>query len=249
LLGLAVVGATLLAGLALYRWNMPTDEYAYWLAAKRLLAGEPLYDPAATLVTPFAYLYPPPLAQALAPLAAVLPDWAFIAGWTLLLLACVWWLAGRNVFVALAFVAFLPVAAELWSRNVHLVLAVLVVLGLRRGGWWLAIAASIKMAPVLGVAYLAARGRWRDAAITAGPGLLPVPFWVRAAVGAVLAVVAGRLRPRVGEPLLVVALVIANPTLYATALSMLVAIVLLWRSAPRDDNGTARDSGCVQSAT
>jgi hypothetical protein len=46
----------------------------------------------------------------------------------------------------------------------------------------------------------------------------------------VLATIAGRIRPRIGEPLLVIALVIANPTLYVTALCMLVAIVPLWRT-------------------
>ena len=42
------------------------------------------------------------------------------------------WLAGRDVLRTLALVAFPPVAVEFWFRNVHLFLAVLVVLGLRR---------------------------------------------------------------------------------------------------------------------
>ena len=46
------------------------DEYAYWLAGARLAAGEPLYDLAAAPNTPFAYWYPPPLAQVLAPLTS-----------------------------------------------------------------------------------------------------------------------------------------------------------------------------------
>jgi hypothetical protein len=40
---------------------------------------------------------------------------------------------------------------------------------------------------------------------------------------------------RVGEAVLVVALVVANPTLWATALSMLVAIVPLWRGTRRSE--------------
>jgi hypothetical protein len=259
---LAAIGAALLAIIALTRWGTPSDESAYWQAAQRLVAGEPLYDPTATLVTPYTYLYPPPLAQVLAPLTLVLSDAAFIVGWTVLLLACLWWLGGRNLFVALALIAFVPVAVELWYRNVHLILAVLIVLGLRRGGWWFAIGASIKLTPVLGIAYLASRGRYRDAAVavgvggallvmsvaispdswrqfvevileparSAGAGIVPVPFWVRLLAGAALAVAAGRTRPKLGEPLLVVAVVIANPTLYVTALSMLVAIVPLWRT-------------------
>lgn len=265
---LAAIGAGLLAVVAVTRWGTPGDEFAYWLAAQRLVAGGPLYDPTATLVTPYTYLYPPPLAQVLVPLTLIVSDGLYNAGWTVLLLACLWWLGGRNMFVALALIAFVPVAVELWYRNVHLILAVLVVLGLRRGGWWFAIGAAIKMTPALGILYLAARGRYRDAAVAAavgcallaaslalapdawrqfvdvivapsrnvGAGILPVPFWVRGLAGALLAVAAGRIRPGIGEPLLVVALVIANPTLYVTALSMLVAIVPLWRTR-RDEPG------------
>lgn len=266
LIVLAGIGACLLAVVAVYRWGTPSDEYAYWLAAKRLVAGQPLYDPNAIPGTPYAYFYPPPLAQVLAPLTLVLPDAAFVAGWTVLLLACLVWLGGRNVLVALALLAFVPVAVELWFRNVHLVLAVFIVLGLRRGGWWFSVGAAIKMTPALGILYLAARGRWRDAAVASlvgavllaisvaispaawrefvdvvagsaghvGASIFPVPFWPRAILGICLAVAAGRLRPRVGEPLLVAAIVIANPTLWVTALSLLVAIVPLvrTRSAP-----------------
>jgi hypothetical protein len=268
---LAAIGAALFAVVAVTRWGTPGDEYAYWLAAQRLVAGQPLYDPTATLVTPYTYLYPPPLAQALAPLTLVLSDDAFNIAWTVLLLACLWWLGGRNLFVALALIAFVPVAVELWYRNVHLILAVLIVLGLRRGGWWFSVGAAIKITPALGILYLASRGRYRDAAVAAvvggallsasvalapdawrefvevvlnparstGAGIVAVPFWARLLAGAVLAVAAGRIRPGIGEPLLVVALVIANPTLYVTALSMLVAVVPLWRTR-RGASGAAK---------
>lgn len=257
LIVLAAIGGVLLLVVAVNRWAVPSDEHAYWLASQRLLAGEPLYDPAATIVTPYAYWYPPVLAQVLAPVAAVLPSMAFTAAWTLLLLVCIWFLAGRSPLGALALIAFLPVAVELWFRNIHLVLAVLVVLGLRRWPALFAIGASIKLAPGLGIVYLAARGRWRDAGAATAVGLailavsvalspdawrqfvdivtargagesngfLAVPYFVRALIGFALAVVAGRLRPEVGEVLLVVAITIALPTLWFTALSMLAAIV------------------------
>jgi hypothetical protein len=182
---------------------------------------------------------------------------------------------------------------------VHLLLAVLVVLALRRSwAFWIP-AAALKITPVLGVAYLAAAGRWRDAvkvgalgavvlgvSVALGPGawrefldvvgvragtdggsLLPIPFALRFAAGAILAVVgglvaAGRLgaggfrarRPaggrngagrteagvgsqRLGEALLVVGLTIANPTLWMTAFSLLIAIAPLWRTgASRPDD-------------
>lgn len=284
LIVLAAVGGSLLGIVASTEWQHFNDEHAYWLAAERLAAGVPLYDLAAAPNTPFAYWYPPPLAQALAPLTSVVSADAFSVGWTILLLACLWWLAGRDVLVALALVAFLPVAIELRVRNVHLLLAVLVVLALRRSwAFWIP-AAALKITPVLGVAYLAAAGRWRDAAKvsvaglavllvsyvlapgawrefldvvglragTDGGSLLPIPFAIRFGAGAALVVVAGLIAARrtsgparlaggalvarwgpqrVAEVLLVVGLTIANPTLWMTALSLLVALVPLWRGA------------------
>jgi hypothetical protein len=174
LLLLAALGGALLLIVAVTRWSVPSDEHAYWLAARRLIEGQPLYDPAATIITPYAYLYPPPLAQVLVPVALILPAWWFSALWTVGMGAAMWWLAGRDVLRALACVAFLPVAVEFWFRNVHLFLAVLIVLGLRQASGWLAVGAAIKVSPGLGLAWLAARGRWSAAAQMAliGLGLL-----------------------------------------------------------------------------
>jgi hypothetical protein len=255
----AAIGASLLLVVALARWGAPSDEHAYWLAARRLFEGQPLYDPTVTIITPFAYLYPPPLAQVLVPVAAIIPDWLFSVGWTVLMGLALFWLAGRDVLRALALVAFPPVAVEFWFRNVHLFLAVLVVLGLRRASGWFAVGAAIKISPVLGVPYLAVRGRWRDAAIAAAFGLamllasvlispdawrayldfvlstdplqqssfVAVPLPIRGAAGILLAIVAGRLPRRLGDPLLVVAVTLALPSLWFTGLSLLVAVVPL----------------------
>jgi hypothetical protein len=258
---LATLGAILLIVVATSRWALPNDEHAYWLAGQRLLHAEPLYDPAATSITPFAYWYPPVVAQVVAPITAVLSSEAFSWAWTALLVACLIGLARGRPLVALALVAYVPVATELGFRNVHLVLAVLIVLAIRRWPALFAVGAAIKIAPGLGIVYLAARGRWRDALIAAAVGLVilvvsvalapqawadfvdilrsrgpadassfvPIPYIVRAVVGLALAIVAGRLEPRIGEPLLVVAIVVALPTLWFTALSTLVALVpLIW---------------------
>ena len=259
---LAGLGAILMLVVAVNRWTGPGDEHAYWLAGQRWLAGQPLYDPAATPVTPFAYWYPPIVAQVLAPVSAIVPAEIFSIGWIVLMLACLWWLAGRDLLVALALCAFPPVAVEFWFRNVHLILAVLLVLGLRRWGGWFAVGAAIKIAPVLGIPYLVMRGRrreavvatgfgaillavsvaispdaWRqffDIALSRGPsdasGFLPIPYLVRLLAGIAMAIIATRLDPRWGEPLLIVAVVVALPTLWFTALSTLVAIVPIVRS-------------------
>lgn len=169
---LGAIGSVLLVTVAFYRWGTPSDEHAYWLAGRRLLDGLPLYDPSATPVTPYAYWYPPPVAQVLAPVAAILPSLAFTAAWTVLLLVCLWWLADRNPLETLALVAFPPVAVELWFRNIHLVLAVLVVLAVRHRSALFSVGAAIKLSPGIGIAWLAARGRWRAAGVALGVGVV-----------------------------------------------------------------------------
>jgi alpha-1,2-mannosyltransferase len=277
LLALALWGSSLLLVVAISRWAVPSDEHAYWLAAQRLLAGLPLYDPSAVPGTPYAYWYPPPLAQVLAPLTPLIPDIAFTAAWTALLLGCLFWLADRRPLVMLALVAFIPVAVELWYRNIHLPLAVLVVLALRRSPLWWIPAAAIKVTPALGVVYLLAARRFRQAAVvgvvgaavlaisvafapaqweqflwevamrggSSGASLVPIPFALRFALAIVLAAVGGRQGGRWGEVMLVSALVLGNPTLWATAFSLLIAIVPLWVSAerPRVEPATDRVAG------
>jgi hypothetical protein len=264
LIVLAAIGASLLVVVAVSYWPIPADEHAYWLAGQRLLAGQPLYDPTATSITPYAYWYPPIVAQVLAPITAVVPSALFSWAWIGLMLGCLWWLAGGDLLVALAMCAFPPIAVEFVSRNVHLVIAVLLVLGLRRWGGWFSVGAAIKLAPVLGIPYLALRGRRREALIATlfgaallvvsvalGPDLwrqfidvlrargpadasafLPVPYAARFVVGVVLMIVAARFDPRIGEPMLVVAITVALPTLWVTALATLAAVVPLIRTPP-----------------
>ncbi|HEY7936133.1 MAG TPA: glycosyltransferase family 87 protein [Candidatus Limnocylindrales bacterium] len=254
---LAAIGAMFVLVVAGRSWTAGQDEHAYWLAAQRLLNGQPLYDATATSVTPFAYWYPPTLAQVLVPVAAILPSRAFDIAWVALEILCLLWIARWRPLVALALVVFLPITVELSFTNVHLVLAALIVLGLRRWPWAFAIGAAIKIAPGLGILYFLLRRRWRDAglaiavglvilaiSVALGPtawsgfiatvqsrgpgdisGLVPVPYFVRLIVAVVLTVIAGLIRPRIGEPLLVVAITIALPTLWLDAFATLVAIL------------------------
>lgn len=171
LLLLAAVGGCLLVIVAAYRWGVPADEGAYWLAARRLLDGQPLYDMSVSVGTPYAYVYPPPLAQLFMPVAAVLSSQAYDIAWTVGMLVALWWLAGRDVIRALALVAFPPIAVEFWFRNIHLFLAVMIVLGFRQWSGWFGIAAAIKPTPGLAIPFLALRGEWRRAVIATAVGL------------------------------------------------------------------------------
>lgn len=262
IIALAVIGASLLAIVIATAWPAYGDEHAYWSAAQRLVAGQPVYDITALPSQPYAYWYPPVLAQVLAPFTLLVGPPVFTAFWTVVLMACLWELSGRRIFVALAMIAFLPVALELRVRNVHLLIALLTVLALRRSWIFWIPAAAMKIAPVVGPIYLLAAGRRREAALAAitgaivlaisvavSPGawldfaavastraaadtggLLGLPYSIRLTAGILMAVVAGRRGGRGGEVGVVVAILFANPTLWANALSLLVAIVPLLRA-------------------
>ncbi len=162
----AALGAILLAVVAVDSWpKVYFDGLAYWRAGERLVSGASVYQ-AGLVGTPLAYWYPPPLAQALAPITTVVPEVVFNWLWITLLVGCLWWLVDGQPLWFLASLVFLPVAVELNVRNIHLPLAVMIVIGLSRRGWsWLlGVGAVIKIAPAVGIVYLAARGRWRDAA-------------------------------------------------------------------------------------
>jgi len=132
----------------------------YWTAARHLLDGLPIYS-ATQLAGPYVpqgqdgFLYPPPLAAAVTPLAFLFPDfraanWVWAAMGALLMIVSIvsLWrseriegryplLAGRGkwLLVAAAF-AFPPVVGELVMGNVHLLLLWLLTLarlGIRRG--------------------------------------------------------------------------------------------------------------------
>ena len=145
------------------------DFSAYWSAAGRLLDGLSPYDAhqLAGVYSPqqqFLYLYPPPLAAAATPLAALFPTdyraaaWVWTALGAVLLVASVLAVAsverlserfpalsGRGVWLLVAgALAFPPVVGELVLGNVHLLLLGLLTLawlGIRRNngrGEWIA---------------------------------------------------------------------------------------------------------------
>ena len=171
LLVLAAIGGVLLVVIIGTFWRLPNDNLAYWIAAERLMAGEPIYTTGNAAFEPYAYHYPPPLAQALAPFTLFISALVYVVVYRALLLLTTWDLAGRRMLWMLALIAFLPVAIELRFENVDLFMALAIVLGLGRWPWAFAVMAVIKVSPGLGVVYLALRRRWRDAAIAAAVGL------------------------------------------------------------------------------
>ena len=188
---LAYRGLQLIALSGQIQWGY--DFSAYWLAASHVLDGVPIYADwqLAGQYSPqqqYLYLYPPFLAVALTPLAAVFPTdyrlanlvWAVIGA--IVAAAVVAAVARREgigsgrdtvLLVAGAF-AFPPLVGELVMGNVHLLL-----LGLL-GGAWLAlrddrrpmpaiagilvgVATLIKLFPGLVIVWLVLRGRYRAA--------------------------------------------------------------------------------------
>jgi hypothetical protein len=175
-----VFGAGLAAILAAAGPTLGYDFQAYLQAARRLLEGQPLYDPGVDLAGGFAvFLYPPPFALAFVPFG-LLPDGLALAAWLALLGAA--FLAG---------VALLPVRPDV--RWLVLLLAglqwpflyamklgqvtPLLVLAFAAGWRWLdrpaalagAIAAgtAIKLQPALLFAWAVVERRWRAVALGA----------------------------------------------------------------------------------
>ena len=167
---LGAIGGILLVVIIGTFWQQPNDSLAYWIAAERLMAGEPIYT-GQSVVEPYAYHYPPPLAQVLAPFTLFVPALLYVIVYRGLLLLTTWDLAGRRMLWMLALIAFVPVAIELRFENVQLFMALAIVLGLGRWPSAFAVMAVIKVSPGLGVVYLALRRRWRDAVIAAAVGL------------------------------------------------------------------------------
>jgi hypothetical protein len=135
------------------RWWPAYDTNAYWLAAKHILGGQPLYQQS-TIWGSGIFKYPPLFAQLTVPIGLVpeiYVDWAWrIAGvmslrylcgsWRLTLIASLQW----------------PVWAELGFGNVTLALgaACLFALRDRRGAYLLPWFAALKFGPGLLIPYL-----------------------------------------------------------------------------------------------
>lgn len=151
-------------------WSQDTD--AYWNAALRLRHGDMLYPPLANPDASDTYRYAPWFAIAWIPLT-FLPQAVVYVAWTAILLgstaAGLWILARRrsaagSILAIVVGSLLIPAAA---SGNVQPLLLAVLAYGVERrsGPVWIALAASLKAAPILLVAVYLGRGEWRRAAV------------------------------------------------------------------------------------
>jgi hypothetical protein len=233
--------------------QQPRDARAYWLAAR----GD-LYT-RGSVGALSAYFYSPAFAEALRPLAAV-PFEVFLVIWRLALVAALALMSGP----LLLFVLFTePVASELDLGNIHLLLALVSLAGLRYSWLW-SFALLTKVTPGIGLLWFVVRGEWRKLAVALGAtalialaSFIAAPDlwfeWFRTLVSNVGApedwrvAVPFAIRFPVGVGLVVwgargdrrwtvpVAAMLALPVLWYVSLSMLVGVVptLLERLADR----------------
>jgi hypothetical protein len=100
-------------------------------------------------------------------LFGALPWPVFAVGWMAIQAAAFVWLAGEHRWQSLAFV---PVLFELYLGNVHLLMAVALVLGFRWPAAW-AFVLLTKITPGVGLLWFAVRREWRSLAIALGATL------------------------------------------------------------------------------
>lgn len=150
------------------------DAYAYWLAGRNVLEGQPLYLPnaVAAVDTLGAYRYPPLFAQLWAPFT-VLPALLFSWAWRIGCLVCLRWLAGswRNVGL---WCLFPFTITEISIANVTFPMAVMSVLALRGRGWMAVWAGALKFGPLILLPYLWLRRPEARRSILLGLGSMAV---------------------------------------------------------------------------
>jgi hypothetical protein len=161
-----------------------SDVSAYWNAAERLRAGQPLYVAGAANASDL-YRYAPWFAAAWIPLT-YLDHTVVTAGWVGLMIgaALVSTLPvlrrGPAGWAAFAIFAPLQLQAAVFG-NVQPLLVLVLMWGVERraGPLWVALGASLKAVPVLLVLVYAGRGEWRRAGLSLGlTALLVVPAFL-----------------------------------------------------------------------
>jgi hypothetical protein len=207
-----------------------------------------------------AYPYSPAFAQLLYPLN-LLPWPLFVAAWTAILIAAVWFLTGPEYFL----LGLVVGAMEIAGGNISLLLALAVVKGFRHPWAW-SFALLTKITPGVGLLWFAVRREWRQLAVALGAtaaiagasflllpqawrdwldllaantskggtwAAIPIPLLVRGPVGVALIVWGARRNQRWTVP---VGAMLALPALWYGSLSMLLAVIPL---TTREERGRA----------
>jgi hypothetical protein len=128
------------------------DAHAYWRAVRVAPYGRDAGDFG-------AYLYSPAFLQALDPVLNLRWD-QFLVLWAGLMMATLLVLTGPVLFVFALPIAFF----EIWGGNIHLLLALAIVLGFRWPGTWSFVLLT-KVTPGIGLLWFAARREWRKLGI------------------------------------------------------------------------------------
>ena len=170
-------------GWSLTRWSVE-DADAYLAAAERLVAGEELYPPPESPDPALAYRGAPWFVALWVPLTA-LPREVVNVLWVGLLLAAsawsIWPLIVERTAASIA-LAGLCGGLLVWTTsrgNVHPLVIAALVHGVHRrsGPVWIALAASLKLVPILYVVPYAVRRQWGRVAVTlALTALLVLPM-------------------------------------------------------------------------
>jgi hypothetical protein len=201
-----------------------------------------------------AFLYSPAVAALFAPFS-LLPYEVFYGLLAAVNLAALVWLLGWEL-AALSLFA-VPVSNEIARGNIHLLLAAAIVIGFRRPAAWAWLLLT-KVTPGIGLAWFAFRREWRAVFVALGvtaaitlvasviapslwmgwfgmlaqnaestrPSLFQVPVLPRLIFATViLGLGAWRGRPAIVP----VAALFALPAIWVNSLSMLVAVIPLWR--------------------
>jgi hypothetical protein len=201
-----------------------------------------------------AFLYSPLVAWLFLSFSWI-PYEVFYAVFAAVNLAALVWLLGPE----LAAISLLlqPVSNEVARGNIHLLMAVAIVAGFRHPGAWSWILLT-KVTPAVGLLWFAFRREWRHLAIAISwtvalvaisfviapelwmrwitmllgnvestrPSVLEIPVLPRLAIAALLlALGAWRNRPAIVP----VATLLALPAIWTNSLSILVAVITLWR--------------------
>ncbi|MEO8247631.1 MAG: glycosyltransferase 87 family protein [Chloroflexota bacterium] len=134
------------------------DAHAYWsIDTASLYRG-------ATVGELDAFLYSPAAGQLLDPVG-MLPWPVFYAIWLAAILSCLVLLVGPIAAAALIFVP--PIWADVTTGNIHVFLAIAIVLGLRWPAAWAAVLLT-KVTPGIGLLWFAFRRDWRALWIAVG---------------------------------------------------------------------------------